>query len=1170
MSNLFKSHILLFFTLILLFSVCTKQEVNVYGSISGVVRDTQSKQPLEGVSVTLKPGGITKVTGRDGSYTFRDLEALEYTLTYTKDEYFSVSKETAVQAGVNNIVDITLELEPLIPILKVSNQSLDFGNEQTTLSLDISNTGKGALNWSITHTPSWFTCSPMAGTTETEKSSVTITVSRTQKEKGSYKETFSITSNGGSQDITVTMTVSGVNMTIEPVELNFGTLTTELQLTLTNKGTQAIDYTVEPSNSWIVPEKQEGKFTSTDRLKVMVNRASLSPGDCTGSLTINVKGELFVVPVKMNIVANEKPVVSIAEPKNITYNSATFYGMIEAVGKDKVTQYGFCWDISSNPTISNSFSNLGDCSTPLNFDRVVSGLESSTTYYVRAYAQNSVGISYSSELPFTTADPLVTATIPTVSTGDVSELTTSTAKVSGTVFSLGNAAGVTQHGHVWSTSPKPTITQSTRTFLGPLSQIASYASTLGNLSPNTTYYVRAFATNAIGTAYGNDLTFQTPPTTPSNVSVTGVSLDQTEIVAKEGATAVILTATVSPENATNKNVTWSTNNSSVATVSNGLVNFIGAGSATITVTTEDGKKAATCNVRVTPVTVPVTDVSLDQTSLTRQVGDPSVILTATVTPSYATNKNVTWSTNNSSVATVSNGVVSFVGAGSATITVTTEDGNKTATCDVTVTSIPIPVAGVSLDQTSLTRQVGDPAVTLIATVTPGNATNKNVIWSTNNSSVATVYNGVVNFVGVGSTRITVITENGGKTATCDVTVNPASVPVEGVSLDQTSLTRTAGASAVTLTATVTPSNATNKNVIWSTSNSLVTTVSDGVVSFVGVGSATITVTTQDGGKTASCVVTVGIGGTIGPLTWSFANRTLTISGSGFMPSLFTEAPWYKYLENIYTVVIQNGVRSIGEYAFYNCDNMTSITIPNSVESIGSCAFRTCNSLSSITIPNSVKSIARAAFQGCNSLTSIIIPSSVTSIGDDAFICANLISIYVDNTNPNYLSEDGVLYNKNKTVLLKYPPKKPGTSFSIPNTVTNIDYAFRDNTNLTSMVISNSITNIGSMTFSHCTSLTSITIPNSVTSIGYMAFYYCTSLTSIIIPNSVTNIDYEAFGHCVNLKNVVVLATNPPTTHNQSFYNIPLSSAILTVPKGCKSAYQKAAIWKDFGTIVEMD
>ena len=362
------------------------------------------------------------------------------------------------------------------------------------------------------------------------------------------------------------------------------------------------------------------------------------------------------------------------------------------------------------------------------------------------------------------------------------------------------------------------------------------------------------------------------------ISVTGVKLDKEALELVEGD-SYQLTATVAPANAHNKKVTWSSSDESIATVDqNGKVIAIKEGTAIITVTTEDGGKIATCTVTVTakeepePDPIPVIGVTLDKTELALIEGETAELV-ATVTPDDADNKNVTWSSSDESIATVDqNGKVTAIKEGTAIITVTTEDGGKTATCTVTVTAKeepdpdPIPVDDVTLNVDSMELEEGETGQ-LIATVTPDDADNKNVIWSSSDESIATVdQNGKVTAIKEGTAIITVTTEDGGKTDTCTVTVtakeeplpdpDPDLVPVTGVKLNTSYLVLIEG-EIDWLRATVTPSDADNKNVIWSSSDEDIATVNqNGMVTAIKEGTTTITVTTEDGGKTATCTVVV--------------------------------------------------------------------------------------------------------------------------------------------------------------------------------------------------------------------------------------------------------------------------------------------------------------------------
>ena len=330
------------------------------------------------------------------------------------------------------------------------------------------------------------------------------------------------------------------------------------------------------------------------------------------------------------------------------------------------------------------------------------------------------------------------------------------------------------------------------------------------------------------------------------VPVTGVALDTAavELLVEDTHT---LTAIITPEDATDNYVTWGTSDAKIATVDEGVVTAVAVGTATITVTTVDGGYTATCQVTVKPR--PVTGVTLDKAEVTLEVKETATLV-ATIAPANATNKDVIWASDNTAVATVVNGVVTAVAEGSANITVTTVDGNFTATCAITIN--PISVKGIALDKTTLTLKAGQ-TETLVATITPSDAANQEVIWESDDNEIAVVKNGVVTAMSVGEATITVTTMDGDFTATCVVTVEPT--PVTSIVLDQTELTLLVDETA-TLVATILPEDATDKSVTWASDNEDVATVVDGIVTAVAAGTATITVTTVDGNLTATCEVTV--------------------------------------------------------------------------------------------------------------------------------------------------------------------------------------------------------------------------------------------------------------------------------------------------------------------------
>lgn len=344
------------------------------------------------------------------------------------------------------------------------------------------------------------------------------------------------------------------------------------------------------------------------------------------------------------------------------------------------------------------------------------------------------------------------------------------------------------------------------------------------------------------------------------IKVTQIQLSQTRASLNEGK-ELQLTATVLPTEATNQSLTWSSSVEGVATVdSTGKVTAIKAGTTVITATAKDDSGiSASCTVQVTVPTVKVTGITLNKTTASVVKGK-TVALTATVTPDTATDKTIKWTTSNKNVATVStDGVVTAKAAGTAIITATAaDDSGVKATCKITVTNPVIKVTKVTLNKTTASVVKGK-TLTLTATVTPTNATNKNVTWKSSNTKIATVDgNGKVTAVAAGTATITCTAKaDKSKSATCKITVTNPAVKVTKLRMNKTSVDLLKGKT-VQLKVTVTPRNATNKAVTWTSSNKRIATVtSNGLVKAVRTGTVTITAKAKDGsGKKVTCKINV--------------------------------------------------------------------------------------------------------------------------------------------------------------------------------------------------------------------------------------------------------------------------------------------------------------------------
>lgn len=292
------------------------------------------------------------------------------------------------------------------------------------------------------------------------------------------------------------------------------------------------------------------------------------------------------------------------------------------------------------------------------------------------------------------------------------------------------------------------------------------------------------------------------------------------------------------------------------------------------------------------------------------------------------------------------------------------------------------------------------------------------------------------------------------------------------------------------------------------------------------------------------------------LTWSLNENVLTISGSGDMLDFYNplRAPWYEQRDNIQTVIIKDGITTIGANAFIGCTNVTSFSIPESVTYIGYGAFSNCFFLEKITLPSKITSISDKMFYACRNLKELHFSGNIKSIGSYAFyLCSNLTELKIPDTVTTIYSHafegctdlknvslpsgltaisDYMFYDCQMLTLTDIPDTLSTigkyafynclelTNMNIPDTVKHIDsYAFANCFNIESIDISENISVLNEGTFYNCTKLNNVIIPDKVTSIGDNCFEGCTKLTDITFQKNISDIGKYAFFYCTNLKNI---------------------------------------------------
>ena len=643
----------------------------------------------------------------------------------------------------------------------------------------------------------------------------TVTIAPKGKSENAVSYTISVPSN-----------IKTIN-SVDSITGNAGTTQTVFKSAVNSFGVKSTDAT--PAKIKAISGNTV-KFTSTN-----ANVASI---DANGTVSLKAKGS---ATVKMSVYASASATTPLLEKSvNVTVKQPVTGITITSANGSKTVDTGDTLQLTANVSPSNAsdtsvtWSSNSTGIAKVSTTGLVTGVAAGTAVIT---AKANDGSNKSATFTVTVTKKVIKVTKISLSASTLLTKVGRTEKITATV----TPTNADNREVTWSSSA-PTV-----------ASVDQSGNIIAKSVGNATITVTAKDGSGVTATCWVNVT---------DIKVTGITLNKTTLNIKTGATEQ-LTARVQPTDATNSKVTWSSNEPTVAEVDQtGMITAKKEGSAVITVTAQDGSgKTATCQVNVTDIKV--SGITLSASTLAMQTEDVKQLSVTNITPANATNKALKWESKNTWVATVDeSGNVTAKNPGEATITVTAADnGGAQATCKVTVTERTVPVIKVTQIQLSQTRAslIEGKELQLTATVLPTDATNQSLTWNSSVKGVATVDpTGKVTAIKAGTTVITATAkDDSGISASCTVQVTVPTVKVTGITLNKTTASVVKGKT-LTLTATVTPTNATNKNVTWKSSDTKIATVDgNGKVTAVAAGTATITATAADGsGVKATCKITV--------------------------------------------------------------------------------------------------------------------------------------------------------------------------------------------------------------------------------------------------------------------------------------------------------------------------
>ena len=491
---------------------CEKKDLEPQlGSIYGIVTDKATGDPINNAGVELLPNSIKAITGSDGSFQFDNIEEGKYQLYITKSGYQNfTTNEIIVKANSKDITH-SIQLEKLPPALHITDDAgndidtINFGSVEGDImrSFNIFNNSEESLEWEIAHSSVWIKSFSKeqgvlkAGATQT----IVLTIDRSQIISGEVSTIAHIVSDNGSKELTILASASAVVETIEATDIESTSAILSANL-LQNMEPSIVEYGFV-YNKEAMPTLNNGAFkvfrTGIPQIgKYSIRVDSLIPETKYHVCAYVSNGEKVVYGSQIDFTTiAHHPSINIKEI-NATASSFTIeYEVFD--GGAQLEEVGICWDTKSFPTKESNYLNTGH--EAKQYTNIISGLSVSTTYYVRVYARNIEEEVYSTEMIVNTSDGL-----PKVETSNEFSTTASTITAGGNITSNGGFA-ITDRGVCYSTTnAQPTLTD------GNVSSgkgDGAYQASITGLSAGTNYYVRAYATNEIGTSYGKAISIQT-------------------------------------------------------------------------------------------------------------------------------------------------------------------------------------------------------------------------------------------------------------------------------------------------------------------------------------------------------------------------------------------------------------------------------------------------------------------------------------------------------------------------------------------------------------------------------------------------------------------------------------------------------------------------------------